>query len=157
MIPPFDMRGLLPAGIHSATWAEVSSYFVHDVRRTTLLSNAREFALTHLRPQFPMCPLFLAGSTFSDKPYPNDIEACLTIKRAELQLPDGWQKAFNLSGQHDSIKARYEVDFYLSIEQPGANDFSQFFQYVGDKTAAIKHLQAKDKRGIIEVTQWIHG
>ncbi|MFM0506660.1 hypothetical protein P0D80_03580 [Paraburkholderia sp. RL17-373-BIF-A] len=122
-----------------------------------LIANARAFALAELAPLFPTCPLYLAGSTFSDKPYPGDIEACITVSLPELQQQNGLVNALGLQVRHDSIKAQYEVDFYVSFGMPGAPDFSAFFQYVGEKTATMKHLAEKDKRGIIEVTQWTHG
>ncbi|MGS1072391.1 DUF6932 family protein [Burkholderia glumae] len=156
MIPPFDQRGLLPPGKHLASWSEVFAYFSRDARRCFLVDNARNFALNDLAPKFSAGPLYLAGSTFSDKPYPNDIEVTMPLGVHQMS-PTSMVDAVNFRINHDAIKARYEVDFYLYLDVQGAPDFSEFFQYVGDKTAAIKHLQSKDKRGIIEVSQWIHG
>ncbi|GJH05007.1 DUF6932 family protein [Paraburkholderia terrae] len=157
MIPPLDYRGLLPSGIHSAKWLELLAYFEADVRRTKLLTRAREFALAELKPALPECALFLAGSTFSDKPNPGDIEGFLVVPMSVLADGSSAQAAAVLQADHDRIKAQYEVDFYISWGLPGAPDFTAFFQYVGEKSAAMKHLQIKDKRGIIEVQEWIHG
>lgn len=157
MIPPFDERGLLPPGVHTATWTDAAVFFDGDARRMGLIANARAFALGEVAPLFPLCPLYLAGSTFSDKPYPGDIEACITVPMDQLLINNGFAFAHGLQSRHDDIKARYEVDFYVSFGMPGAPDFSVFFQYVGEKTAAMKHLAEKDKRGIIEVTQWTNG
>lgn len=156
MIPPLDERGLLPVGIHQASWTELFDHFANDARRISLLSKAKTFALAELAPQLPMCRLILAGSTFSDKPNPGDIESTIIVSLNGLE-PSKFVTAILLQARHDEIKELHEVDFYVSLDAPGANDFSQFFQYVGEKTAAVKHLEPKDKRGIVEVMQWIHG
>jgi len=153
LIPPLDHRGLLPAGVHSGTWQEVETAFATDQRRTDLIGNAKKFSTTTLAQLHPS-PLFLAGSTFSDKGRPKDIEA--TIKVDPLKLNHAQLVAvFQLQGMHDIIKNATEVDFYVTIDQPGANDFSLFFQYVGEKTALAKNLQPKDKRGVVEVEKWL--
>lgn len=131
-------------------------YFSGDPRRIKLIENARSFALTTLAPNFAASPLFLAGSTFSDKPYPGDIEMTISVGMSAL-TPLLMSEIARLRISHDDIKRLHEVDFYVSLDVPGMPNFSEFFQYVGDKTAAIKHLHSKDKRGIIEVSKWIHG
>lgn len=156
MIPPFDHRGLLPPGKHLASWSEIFAYFSGDARRYYLVDNARTFALNDLAPKFSTGPLYLAGSTFSDKASPGDIEMTMPLFVHQM-TPTSMADAISFRANHDAIKAKYEVDFYLYLDMPGAPDFSEFFQYVGDKTAALKHLQSKDKRGIVEVSQWIHG
>lgn len=156
MIPALDNRGLLPPGIHRATWAEVLDYFDGDVRRTSLLTRSRSFAQVELARDFGACPLLLAGSVFSDLPRPDDIESAIMVRVADLTTST-FRAALRLQGQHDNFKERLEIDFYVSLDIPGAEDFSEYFQYVGEKTAAIKHLAPKDKRGIVEVAQWIHG
>lgn len=157
MIPPFDNRGLLPVGVHTATWTETAAYFGADLRRLSLVQNAKAFALTEVAPIFPSCGFFLAGSTLSDKAFPGDIEAFVAVDQTLLAIPANMTAAFSLQARHDAIRAQYEVDFYVSFGLPGAPDFSAFFQYVGEKTAAMKHLHEKDKRGIIEVAQWTLG
>lgn len=156
MIPALDSRGLLPVGKHASTWVELQTYFSGDQRRLDLIVNAKRFALDILRHDFAGSPLFLAGSTFSDKSYPGDIEMTITVGLVQL-IGGKLRQATDLQSKHNDIKATYEVDFYVSLGLPGANDFSEFFQYVGEKTAAVKHLHSKDKRGIIEVKKWTHG
>ena len=153
MIPPLDHRGLLPAGVHLGTWKEIKAAFGTDPRREDLIGNAEKLSSTTLAQLHPS-PLFLAGSTFSDKGRPNDIEATIKVdpkKLSQAQLV----AVLQLQGMHDIIKNAMEVDFYVTIEQPGANDFSLFFQYVGEKTALAKNLQPKDKRGVVEVETWL--
>lgn len=153
MIPELDDRGLLPAGIHSGTWKEIEAIFQKDHRRQKLINSARNFSSETLNPLHP-APLYLAGSTFSDKPTPGDIEA--TIKVDPYQLSHEQLKLMiALQTSHDQIKDATEIDFYVTLDVPGNNDFSQFFQYVGEKTATLKNLEPKDKRGIVEVKTWL--
>lgn len=153
MIPSLDQRGLLPAGVHKGTWNEIESAFATDQRRQLLISNAKSFSLGHLSPLHPS-PLYLAGSTFSDKVRPSDIEATIKIDPAQLSHQQ-LVLMLQLHSNHDAIKQATEIDFYVTLDTPGANDFSTFFQYVGEKTAAAKNLQPKDKRGVVEVETWL--
>lgn len=153
MIPPLDDRGLLPKGIHSGTWKNIESAFSVDQRRELLISNAKDFSMGPLSLLHPS-PLYLAGSTFSDKIRPGDIEATIKIDPSQLSQQQ-LMLAFQLQSSHDAIKQATEIDFYVTLDTPGANDFSQFFQYVGEKTAAAKNLQPKDKRGVVEVETWL--
>lgn len=152
MIPPLDERGLLPSGIHSGSWAEISSAFGHNLHRKGLIESAKVFSISTLCPLHPS-PLYLAGSTFSDKAIPSDIEATIKINPTDL-TPDQALLAFRLQASHSIIKQETSVDFYVTLDVPGHNDFSVFFQYVGEKTAIAKGLGMKDKRGVVEVEQW---
>ncbi len=158
MIPTLDHRGLLPAGIHSATWDEVADIFATNVHRVTLISGARNFSRNELSVLFP-APLFLAGSTFSDKVRPADIEATIKVDPKNLTV-DQTMKVFELQASHSRIKTSHNIDFYVTlameIEHFKAMDYTVFFQYVGEKSASAKGLSSKDMRGIIEVEEWHH-
>lgn len=153
LIPALDDRGLLPEGVHSGTWNDIHASFATNEHRVNLINNAKRFSVGSLSPLFPS-QLYLAGSTFSDKPHPPDIEA--TIKVDPLMLTaDQALLVMQLQAAHFDIKAATKVDFYVTLNHPGQNDFSQFFQYIGEKTAAAKGLNEKDKRGLVEVEQWM--
>lgn len=153
MIPELDNRGLLAAGVHSGTWSEIEAVFGVDTRRMKLLSSAKSFACSKLDALYP-APLFLAGSTFSDKRHPSDIEATLKVSPKNLTHSQ-LVLMIDLQSSHFEIKEQTEVDFYVTLDVPGKNDFSEFFQYVGEKTAIAKNLQPKDKRGVVEVDSWL--
>lgn len=153
LIPALDHRGLLPEGIHSGTWQEITAAFGNNAHRLSLIDGAKSFSFNQLSPLHPS-PLFLAGSTLSDKALPSDIEATIRIDPSTLTA-DQVLIVFKLQTSHQQIKQTTNVDFYVTLDQPGANDFTQFFQYVGDKTAAAKGLLGKDKRGLVEVQAWM--
>lgn len=150
MIPAFDERGLLPDGTHFATWEEIMHRFGHTTHRKQLINNAMLFVSSDLVNV--NCKLYIAGSTLSDKKHPNDIEMIASIEFLE----DAKSSAILLEKieKHDEIKDKYLVDFYIDFYVNGiivGNKFSSFFKYVGEKTAQLKDVNAKDKRGIIEV------
>lgn len=155
MIPALDVRGLLPSGIHSGTWQEVEAGFGFNLHRKDLIASAKSFSFNALKPLHPS-PLYLAGSTFSDKDLPPDIEATIRIDPTNLTADQALLALqLQLQTTHDDIKKMTKVDFYVTLSVLGAPDFSQFFQYVGEKTALIKGLHEKDKRGVVEVSQWL--
>jgi hypothetical protein len=100
----------------------------------------------------PELLIYMAGSYLSDKTSPNDIEITLVADQSFIQSSAA-QKIIPLgtASEHHRLKTQYRVDFYITIELAGYNDFRTFFQYEGDKTAQDKGIDAKDKRGIIRV------
>jgi hypothetical protein len=57
--------------------------------------------------------------------------------------------------ERSQIKTDYRVDFCPNL--PGNNDFSSYFQYVGEKTATIKGLKATDRKGVLRIQAWANG
>jgi len=155
MIPPLDSRGLLPAGLHFTELEQIPLAFCGNEHRWRLWDDALA-GLDVLCPIVQAHPahrpvLVLAGSFFSDKALPADIEATLVFppdSPAELC----WFWAVQSSAVHAKLKTDYRLDFYPSL--PGQNDFSRFFQYVGPKTAAAKGLNPTDPRGALRLLQW---
>lgn len=94
--------------------------------------------------------LFLDGSYVTDKEHPGDIEVTLDVRSEPLHV-QGLAVMFYLQ-HHQRIKADLGVDWYPTL--PAENDFVVFFQYLGDKTAALKKLKPKDLKGILKVTTW---
>ncbi len=151
-IPPLDNRGLLPEGIYNANFAEIMQIFCFNHHRDMLWQQVMNGVLIEKIPVSLDYPLFLAGSFLSDKPNPGDIEMTVQINATNLVFPDT-PHLFALCAEDERhrLKKGYRLDFYPYYAQMG-NDFSLFFQYVGDKTATLKGLAAQDKRGIVRVT-----
>lgn len=146
-IPDLDHRGLLPSGTHVGSLDEIEARFCGNPHRQALWARAREFIDMSLAPILNGCPLILAGSFFSDKQNPGDIEATVIIELIDANsLP-----LIRLGGAHDTIHQGYGVDFYCTIRVPGYNDFSVFFQYVGPKSATAKNLHPRELRGVVRV------
>jgi hypothetical protein len=149
-IPPLDHRGLLPEGIYEASRHEIERCFCISAYRQKLFDDLIRFLDKEIRTT--ETGVYLGGSFFSDKPMPNDIEATIALNAQQL-CDQALQHIVKLgqSAEHERIKKIFRIDFYLSIEWEGYNDFRKFFQYVGEKTANAKGLNARDKRGIIKL------
>jgi hypothetical protein len=147
-IPPLDRRGLLPEGIYEASIDDVKARFATSDYRIALFNDFLLFINNEVGSL--NIPTFMAGSFLSDKLLPNDIEITMYVTLDDLKSLDG-KKILQLGSksEHDRFKLKYRIDFYISLE--GANDFTLFFQYVGEKTANAKGIDTKDKRGIIRV------
>lgn len=156
MIPPLNEHGLLPPGVHDADLDEVPRLFCVNQHRWRLWDNALQGIdlvcdLVQKQPITLLPTLILAGSFFSDKALPGDIEATLTLP-ANAPPEACWYWAVQHRLFHAMLKAQHDLDFYPSF--PGGNDFSLFFQYVGPKTAQTKGLCAKDLRGVLRMCSW---
>lgn len=150
MIPPLDARGLLPPGIHPATLDEIDR-LADNARRRWLADGLRRFVERELTPWAKGLVLDVGGSYFSDKAAPDDIEATLRVPLGRAAELAARLCAIGDTAGHLRIWREYRLDFYVTIEGLG-NDFSAFFQYVGPKAAAIKHLMPRDPRGIVRLT-----
>ncbi|QLG87662.1 hypothetical protein HQ393_05000 [Chitinibacter bivalviorum] len=152
MIPPLDERGLLPAGIHTASLEAVAHAFCSGQYRELLWQDLIRFLRDHFIAANLHPPLYLAGSFFSDKPNPGDIELTVDLGgRSQEQM----LAALALFLERQRWHNEYRVDYYPNM--PGNSDFVAFFQYVGPKTAQTKGLNEKDRRGIIKVESWTLG
>jgi hypothetical protein len=154
-IPPLDARGLLPPGLHVADLESIPPIFCANGHRWRLWDAALD-GLDLLCPRATGAPgvrpsLVLAGSFFSDKAMPEDVEATLVFP-ANTPASVCWNWTLQLPALHAMLKRDYALDFYPSL--PGNNDFSLFFQYVGPKTAQAKGLAEKDPRGAIQCLNW---
>lgn len=149
-IPALDARGLLPKGIHDASLRDVQVAFCFNAYREQLWHDVLRGLIQENIPQSNAFPLFIAGSFLSDKPTPSDIEMAIQLNADNFNLP-GASRLFQVDeAEHHRLKIGYRLDFYPYIGGMG-NDFSLFFQYVGEKTAESKKIEPKDKRGIIRI------
>ena len=152
-IPELNSFGYLPEGVHDATLSDVRSWAnqVPDIsRRNQLLENLERFLEEVIRP-IGNYPIYLAGSFFSEKYTPGDIDFVFDIRNCTDSSVVG--SAFiTLMGRHKEIKEKYEIDAYPNI--CGKNDFSQFFTYIRENEAVNKGLGPEVRRGIVRIKVW---
>lgn len=148
-IPRTNEYGLLPPGIHPCTLSEAESFFCWNDHRRALwlkfqhvMDEFRAFGFHH--------PLFLDGSFVTDKEIPGDVEVIMDVAHVD-DYAAGLVVLFCFR-HHDRLHAEWAVDLYPNIK--GENDFSLYFQYVGEKTAAMKAINPKDKKGILRIENW---
>ena len=149
-LPALDHRGLLPDGVHEAGLQEIHDRFCVNQHRGILLACFRLF-LNELATRVGPSELITAGSFYSDKDDPEDIEATV-VTGHDAQLIG---KAVVYFGERARIKRVYNVDYYPTL--PGQYNFVDFFRYVGPKTAVAKSLSLKDRRGVVRLLKWANG
>ena len=156
MIPQLDARGLLPAGCHVGTWAEIEEAFATNDWRRRRIAQFKLFVRNELQPVAAGLELVLGGSYFSDKPDPGDIDCTVAVAPVDL-LQRADLLALSMDGGKGRLWEKYKAEFYVTIVIPGRNDFRLYFQYVGEKTAGLKNLSVTDLRGTVKVEPWILG
>ncbi|QFY42962.1 hypothetical protein F6R98_10340 [Candidatus Methylospira mobilis] len=149
-IPQMNEKGLLPVGVHSCTLDEAESVLCWNDHRASLWCKLGD-VLNEFRAQsFPRAPLFVDGSYVTDKPIPSDVELLIDLRSADDLIAG--KVVLYCQRNHLRLRTDMLVDFYPVLQ--GGNDFASFFQYVGEKTACTKGLEAKDKKGILRIDSW---
>ena len=126
MVPEFTEAGLLPPGIHDASWHEVQRQFGFNSHRRDLLVGLA-FALANLR-RAGCNRVWLDGSFVTTKEYPNDYDACWDPVRVQPALLDPVFLDFRNSRR--AQKRKYGGEFFpvSMIESQSQTRFLDFFQ-----------------------------
>ena len=144
MIPQFDADGLLPAGIHWATWDEVAGTFGITPWRRRLLDGL-EMAIDSLR-RAGCRTVYIDGSFVTSKEVPNDFDACWEEAGVEPELLDPVLLQFDAG--RAAQKARYLGELFpasLGATVEGMS-FLEFFQ-TDRETGGSKGIVAVDLGG----------
>jgi hypothetical protein len=160
-LPGLDRRGFLPSGVHTASLRDIEAVFATNAHREILFRQFIDFLNTELKPVATGLELVVSGSFLSDKSVPGDIDCAVTMSIGQLAsrpkllalLNDGRDN----QGRRGRIWDTWRVDIWPNIRAPGFNDFTAFFQYVGEKSSSLKNLNATDLRGIVRVERWTRG
>ena len=129
MLPAWDSDGLLPPGVHEATWEEIVARFGSSEHRKDLLAGLRD-ALDDLR-SVGCVLVFLDGSFVTNKEVPGDYDLCWEMDGVDLAaLPAAF---WDLNPPRAMQQARYRGDLLPNVtEASGGKLFVEFFQQ--DKT-----------------------
>jgi hypothetical protein len=140
LIPEFNANGLLPRGIHPATWEEVAERFGGNERRQELLTGLDE-ALRLLRAA-GCRRVYINGSFVTSKERPNDVDVCWDIEGVDADALD--PVFFEFDGGRAAQKARFGAEFFPAQLPEGitGRTFLEFFQI--DK-------QTGEPKGLIEL------
>lgn len=126
MLPPFDLSGNLPPGIHFAEWSEIVERFGVSPHRRRLLGGL-ERALSNLRSAGCL-EVYLDGSFVTSADHPNDFDACWDATGVDLAKVDPVLKTF--AHKRALQKAKYYGELFpahLSADGIGTV-FLDFFQ-----------------------------
>ena len=127
MLPPFTAEGVLPPGIHAATWPEIEARFGRSPRRRELLAGLRR-ALADLSTA-GCRRVYLNGSFVTAKEDPGDYDLCWdpdgVIEDAlpeTIRDPESWRT---------EIKRRYSGDIFRAGDRVGLGGwtFLDMFQF----------------------------
>ena len=144
MIPALSPSGLLPPGVHRATWTEMEERFATTEWRKTLPEGVRQ-AAENLK-EAGCRTLYLDGSFVTSKNHPGDFDGCWD--------PDGVDAAkldpvlLDFTNRRAAQKRKYHGELFISsLPADGGLTFLDFFQR--DKaTGNPKGIIAIDLEGL---------
>jgi hypothetical protein len=138
VIPPFE-RGVLPAGVHKASWREVTTRFGTNAHRRWLLEGLYS-ALTNLRAA-GCVKVWVDGSFVTDKAQPGDFDICWDTAGVDPTILD--PVLLEVDPPRFAQRVKYRGDILPNPSGPtGMYTFVDFFQ--------INKLTG-DPKGIVEV------
>jgi hypothetical protein len=143
MLPSFTETGVLPAGVHAASWDQVEERFGGSARREVLLDGLLA-AATNLRGAGARV-LWLDGSFVTDKEDPDDWDGVWDPSNADLAKVDPAliDPADLAAGRHRQ-KAKYGGELFVGVETATGMPFQMFFQV--DKNGDTKGIVRLDLR-----------
>jgi hypothetical protein len=139
MIPPFQLNGHLPDGIHNATWSELLERFGWNQRRQSLLAGL-ERALNDLRDA-GCRRVYLNGSFVTSKDEPGDFDACWDPTGVDFDRIEPTLLEF------DDARAAQKLRY-------GGELFPADWDAVGDGTTFLEFFQSMrggGKKGIVRI------
>ncbi len=146
MIPDFDSDGLLPPGVHWATWQELCDRFGTNDHRRLLLAGLGQ-ALASLK--IAGCStVYVDGSFVTSKETPDDFDGCWDPTNVDPRQLDPVLLRFE-SGRVTQ-KAKYGGELFISTMRNGnpGPAMLEFFQ--GDKNSGRrKGIVAIDLRRLL--------
>lgn len=144
-IPGFQSDGLLPVGIHAATWAEIETRFGNSPYRQAILGGLLEAA--RLLATANCKTLYLDGSFVTEKLFPGDFDACWDAIGVDVARLD--PVFLDFSNRRSAQKARFRGELFISSTPADAagNTFLRFFQ-IDKSSGAPKGIVALDLGGL---------
>jgi hypothetical protein len=131
VLPEFTSAGLLPPGLHRASWQELRERFGGTRRRARLLEGLLQ-AASNLRDAGALV-IWLDGSFVTDKPNPNDFDGAWDHTRVDLSKVDPVLIDPNdLHNGRLKQKAKYGGELLVGTEGRSGMPIQQFFQQTLD-------------------------
>lgn len=126
MIPDLKRSGLLPAGVHFASWEEFNSVFGFNPERRLMISGLKKGL--KLLKKYGCKEVCIDGSFVTDKPFPNDVDVCYDNTHMDWAKFIKEHPEFNNNDHGGRIqKEKYQSEFfaYNAFE----DYIFQFFQF----------------------------
>lgn len=149
-IPPLELSGLLPPGVHDCTIEEIRSAFVEhqSQRRSGLFAGMQRF-LTLIKQIGCFEAAYIDGSFVTDKPEPFDVDVVLELPPPSpahvilLQINRVFDSEF--------VFREFGVHVWAYVRGLPQNDFRAFFQYVRVEEAGARGLPPETRKGILKL------
>jgi hypothetical protein len=147
-VPPLELTGLLPAGVHDATVDEIRLTFgsANDTRIAIMDGLTKFVAIVRTFSIFK--EFFVDGSFVTQEPVPKDVDVVLLFEANEFGAFATSPHAKKLVDRA-AFKNEYKVDLLLG---PRAVDMPQFFQGLRAERALELGLATSHRKGILRVT-----
>ena len=127
MIPNFGQEGLLPPGVHPATWDAVEARFGGNASRTRLFDGLCRAARS-LRDA-GCTALYLDGSFVTAKDIPGDYDACWDTRGVSPDILDPILLTFDPGRLAQKLKFRGELFPASAVAEPVTRQtYLDFFQ-----------------------------
>jgi hypothetical protein len=141
MIPPFNIDGNLPEGIHTASASEIVQSFGGTAHRDWLLEGL--FAALRELKSAGCRKVYVDGSFVTEKEIPGDFDGCWDVAGVDPTRLDPVLLTFG-SGRA-AQKAKYHGELFpaQTVEGASGNTFLEFFQV--DRDSGVR-------KGIIEIS-----
>lgn len=114
MIPPFNLNGKLPPGIHFCSWEEFVARFGSTQHRLNLIAGLK-IAMEQLR--IAGCStVYVDGSFVTNKLIPGDFDACWSASNVDMnKLISIAPILLKFDAKRAAQKAEYGGEFFLRI------------------------------------------
>ena len=146
MIPDFDADGLLPQGVHWASWDELVHRFGNNSRRQRLIVGLKA-ALENLKSSGCQT-VYINGSFVTEKELPNDYDGCWEEAGVDPSLLDPVLLTFDPGRAAQKSKYLGELFPASIIADTDGLSFLEFFQTDKD-TGRTKGIVAIDLERLI--------
>ena len=145
MIPDFQTDGLLPPGIHWATWQEITDRFGINEQRKILLGGLKR-ALNSLK-EADCLTAYIDGSFVTSKEVPVDFDGCWDPSNVDPHRLDPVLLRFERG--RTAQKAKYGGELFVATMRNGNPGpvMLEFFQK-GKESGERKGIIAIDLRGL---------
>lgn len=129
MLVNLKKAGLLPTGIHNATWEELNEKFGFNAHRQLLLIGLKKGL--QLLEEYGCSEVCMGGSFVTSKRFPNDVDVCYDNTHMS------WKKFINEHPEFNDVKngskiqkEKYQSEFYAY--NAFEDSILQYFQFDRD-------------------------